>query len=80
MHLQDEAVLKVAAESGRVLVTHDRNTMLRHFAHFIEAQSSPGLIVVSQKLPVRAAIEQLVLVWECMDVEELANARLFIPM
>ena len=63
-----------------MLVTHDRNTMLRHFARFIEAQSSPGLIVVSHKLAVGAAIEQLVLVWECMDAEELENARLFIPM
>jgi predicted nuclease of predicted toxin-antitoxin system len=32
IHLPDEVVLKVAAESGRVLVTHDRNTMLGHFA------------------------------------------------
>jgi hypothetical protein len=32
IHLPDEVVLKVAAESRRVLVTHDRNTTLGHFA------------------------------------------------
>jgi hypothetical protein len=80
IHLPDEVVLKVAAGSGRVLVTHDRNTMLTCFASFIQSQSSPGLIVVSQNLAVGAALEQLALVCECMDAEELTSARLFIPM
>lgn len=32
----DPDVLRVAADAGRVLVTHDRRTMPAHFAEFIE--------------------------------------------
>jgi predicted nuclease of predicted toxin-antitoxin system len=33
--LSDREVLAMAASEGRVLVTHDRKTMPRHFAEFI---------------------------------------------
>jgi hypothetical protein len=46
----DSDVLRIAAESGRILVSHDRNTMPAHFADFLELQSSPGVIIVSQDL------------------------------
>jgi hypothetical protein len=48
-NLPDPAVLVLAAQRGRVLVTHDRRTMLIHFGKFIEKNKSPGLIVISQK-------------------------------
>jgi hypothetical protein len=40
--LDDPAVLAAAAKDGRVLVTHDVNTMERHFREFIRKQTSPG--------------------------------------
>lgn len=43
--LHDERVLAIAAEEGRILVTHDRRTMLRHFAQFITTNVSPGVII-----------------------------------
>jgi len=51
----DPDVLARAAGDGRVLVSHDRRTMLKHFAHFIKHQTSPGLIIVSQDLDVGQA-------------------------
>src|SRR5262245_39453098 len=33
--LLDDAVLAIAAEEGRILVTHDRRTMPRYFTEFI---------------------------------------------
>ena len=80
LHRPDEEVLKSASKLGRVLVTHDRNTMPGHFARFIGSQSSPGLIVVSQNLAVGVAIEQLLLIWECMNDEEMVNVLLFVPL
>jgi len=40
--VRDEAVLTLAAKDGRLLVTHDRKTMPRHFAIFIGSATSAG--------------------------------------
>ena len=50
----DPEVLALAAQAGKVLVTHDRKTMPKHFAEFMGHTISSGVIVIPQKLPVRA--------------------------
>ena len=63
--LEDPVVLAKAAEDGRVLVSHDVNTMERHFREFIRNQTSPGLILIPQKrVGIGTAIDGLVLLWE----------------
>jgi len=49
----DPEVLRIAAQSGRLLVTHDRNTMPAHFRRFILKQNSPGIIVIPQRMRVK---------------------------
>ena len=44
--LADPAVLALAADEGRVLVSHDVNTMERHFREFVGSRGSPGLILI----------------------------------
>jgi predicted nuclease of predicted toxin-antitoxin system len=61
--LPDSEVLALAAEENRILVTHDRRTMPRHFADFIIHHSSPGVFIIAQSVSVRVAIEELLLVW-----------------
>ena len=39
-NLKDPEVLALAAQLGRILVTHDRRTMPTHFGKFIETQQS----------------------------------------
>jgi predicted nuclease of predicted toxin-antitoxin system len=59
-HLSDPEVLALAAPERRILVSHDRRTLPGHFREFVAAsQRSPGLIVVSQRLPVGRAAELL---------------------
>src|SRR5450432_644166 len=65
----DSTVLQVSADSGRILVTHDRKTMPSHFVRFIRDHSSPGLIIVEQSLDISAAVEGLLLIWAATDVE-----------
>lgn len=49
----DFAVLTKAGEQNRILVTHDFKTMPQHFASFLQTYgSSPGVLLVSQNLPV----------------------------
>lgn len=78
--LNDEQVLAIAAEQGRVLVTHDRKTMPKHFAEFIATQESAGVIIVPQKLSVNAAVEDLILIWGASESEEWINRIKSIPL
>lgn len=60
--LNDKEVLALAAKEGRILVTHDRKTMPKHFSEFITLETSPGLIIIPQHLPVASAVEYLILI------------------
>ena len=44
--LPDPEVLAHAAEDGRILVTHDLQTMPRHFGAFITTRQSTGLLLI----------------------------------
>ena len=49
--VSDPDVLALAASDDRILVSHDFQTMPRHFADFLQARASPGLILVPQYMP-----------------------------
>ncbi len=77
---RDPEVLAFAAEHDRVLVSHDVNTMPRHFREFTRARTSPGLILIPQRLGIGTAIEELLLVWECNDAKDFSNQVLYLPL
>jgi hypothetical protein len=76
----DSEVLSLAAQDGRVLVSHDRHSMPGHFARFIGARSSPGVIIISQRLDIGQAIEEVLLIWAATEAEEWQNAIVFLPL
>jgi predicted nuclease of predicted toxin-antitoxin system len=79
--IADPDVLAMAAEQDRILVSHDHQTMLRHFADFLQVRgSSPGLIVVPQYLPIGRAVQELLLIWDASDAEEWRNRMVTIPL
>lgn len=78
--LNDQQVLAQAAAQGRLLVSHDRKTMPRHFAHFIVRESSPGLLIISQRTTAMVAIEELLLIWTASEAEEWTNRIAVIPL
>jgi Domain of unknown function (DUF5615) len=69
----DQGMLSPAAEDGRILVMHDRRTMPRHFAELIREHSSSGVSIIGQNVSVRAAIEDLLIMWDASDSEEWRN-------
>jgi hypothetical protein len=71
--LRDAEVLSLAAQVERILVSHDRKTMPRHLAEFIQTSVSPGVIIVSQKLGLLSAIDDLLLIWAASDSSEWLN-------
>jgi hypothetical protein len=74
--LTDTEVLLLAARSNRLLVTHDRKTMPRHFAEFLASQSSAGVLIVPQKLPAFQVVDEILLIWTATEAEEWTN-RIF---
>lgn len=69
----------MAADEERLLVSHDVNTMPEHFARFIETRTSPGVILISQQLSYRDAIEGLLRVWLATEAEDWQNVLSFLP-
>jgi hypothetical protein len=77
----DASVLAWAAQSGRIVLTHDANTMIGYAYGRIRAnQPMPGLIVVGQDVPLRQAIDDLELIAECSDPSEWENRVLHLPL
>jgi hypothetical protein len=69
---KDPALLEIAAEQDRILITYDRNTMPRHFRERMAAgKPSPGVFIVPQEEPaIGGIIEWLLLVWTASQAEE----------
>lgn len=78
--LSDMDVLAVAARSGRILVSHDQRTLPDDFRAFTGKSESAGLLIVSQRLDVRQAIDQIVLVWAASEAEEWINRMVYLPL
>ncbi|REJ40406.1 DUF5615 family PIN-like protein [Microcystis aeruginosa] len=77
--IKDPEVLTIAARDGRVLVTHDRKTMPTEFGQFILSQTSSGVLILSQNLPIGEAIDAIILVWEASTTEEWINQIMTFP-
>lgn len=77
--LGDPAVLAVAADEGRVLVSHDAGTMPGHLQDFVRQRASPGVILIPQELRIREAIENLLLICDACDPQDLENRLCLLP-
>ena len=77
--LDDQTVLAFAASHGRVLVSHDVSTMPEAFSRFVQEQTSPGVILISQELSYREAIEGLLRVWANTEAGDWENVLSFLP-
>lgn len=77
--LEDPNVLAVAAQEGRVLVSHDVSTMPNHLRAMVAKTNSPGVILIPQRLPVAEAIDLLLLVCEAAEPEDLENGICLLP-
>lgn len=76
----DPVVLDRAAAEGRVLVSHDRRTMINHFRErLVDGKSSPGLLMVSQDLAIGEVADVLVDVWALYDAAELRDQIHYLP-
>lgn len=70
----------IAAQEGRILISHDRKTMPSEFAEFMTNNQSSGVIIVSRKLAIEVVIEELLLIWEASSAEEWINRIAKLPL
>lgn len=71
----DPIVLEWSASEDRVLITNDRNTMVGHaYARVAEEKPVPGLIVTTNEQAIGGAIEDILLITQCLSAEEMAAA------
>lgn len=79
--MDDPQVLATAAVSGRILVSSDFATIPGHFGDFVSVcGESPGVLLVSQKAPLREVIEEILLIWAVSDRSEWINRIVEIPL
>ncbi len=78
--VEDPGVLRIPADSGRVLGSQDRGTMPGHFARFISGAQSPGVVLLREAIPLAIAIEELVLIWNASEPEEWIDRLVWIPL
>ena len=78
--LPDEEVLAIAARQGRLLISHDRETMPGHFSRFITDSESAGVLIISQSMAIREAIDEILLVWVASRADEWHNRIVFLPI
>ena len=77
----DSEVLRLAAEQGRILVSHDENSMPEHFWDFLAAgNESPGVLLAPQEVATRQVIESLVLLWVASEAEEWRDRMVWLPI
>jgi predicted nuclease of predicted toxin-antitoxin system len=77
----DSDILEWAAGEGRILLTHDRDTM-PFFAHgrVSAGQPMPGVFLVSDVMPVGQAIDEILLAVDCLTPDECKDFVRFFPL
>jgi hypothetical protein len=77
----DPAVLAWAAQTGRLLLTHDVSTITKYAYQRVAAgQRMPGVIEVSRAVPVSAAIDDILLLAGTSLANEWEGQILYLPL
>ena len=77
----DPEILAWAAGEGRILLTHDRDTMPYYVSEREKAgQAMPGVFLVSDQMPIGQAIDEILLAVDCLEPEECQNFVRFFPL
>jgi hypothetical protein len=78
---QDAELLEFAAQAGRIMISHDVNTMIAAAINRIQSGlAMPGLFVVPQDRGTRPVAESIQLVAEASQAEEWDSAIVYLPI
>jgi Domain of unknown function (DUF5615) len=79
--IDDPEILAWAAASDRIVLTHDRATM-PNFAYerLLRNEQMSGLFVINDRMPIRQAIDELLLLNDCSQQSEWKGIVLYLPL
>ncbi|MGG6239866.1 DUF5615 family PIN-like protein [Nodosilinea sp. AN01ver1] len=79
--VDDAAILAWAAVNDRILLTYDRATMPDFaYARLTKAEPMAGMFVVNDRMPMRQAIDELLLLIDYSDQAEWKDIVLYLPL
>jgi predicted nuclease of predicted toxin-antitoxin system len=79
--MDDPDILAWAANENRIVVTHDRATMPDHaYLRLAAGEPMTGMFVISDRLPVGQAIQELLLMNECSEQAEWNGVVVHLPL
>jgi hypothetical protein len=77
----DPTVLAFAASQGRILLTHDVTTITDYAYQRIESGlPMPGVVEINRSLPLRAVIDDVLLLSECSLEGEWEGQIIYLPL
>jgi hypothetical protein len=77
----DAEVLEEAHRAGRIVISHDVNTMpAAAYARIVADEGVSGLLMVKQTAPVGPIIDSLLMMWSSSDADEWRNVVAFLPL
>jgi predicted nuclease of predicted toxin-antitoxin system len=77
----DSTVLEWAAQQGRVVLTHDLDTMTKYAGERIEQElPMAGVILIRDTVPVSKVIDDLLVVLGASEADEWENRIDFLPL
>jgi predicted nuclease of predicted toxin-antitoxin system len=77
----DPEILAWAAAENRVLITNDRDTMIGFAYERLGAGDPlPGVILTTNEQSIGGAIEDILIIAECMTEDEIRDRVVFLPL
>jgi hypothetical protein len=81
MHTPDPDILAWAAAEGRIVLTHDRNTMTGFAKNRVNAgQPMPGLFVVDRPVSLGRILNDLEAMAAASEMDEWRDQIVFVPL
>jgi len=75
----DPEVLRLAADTGRVLVSDDVGTLPFHFRAFTAGRHSRGVFLIPQNIDIAVAIDEILLIWLASESWEWKDRLEWLP-
>lgn len=79
--MEDPAVLEWAAGEGRIVLSHDVNTLPKYaYERVADGLPMPGVFIAARPAPLGRLIEDILILAECSREGEWEGQVLFLPL
>jgi hypothetical protein len=77
----DEIILEFAADSNRIVLTHDKRTMPRQaYDRLKDGQPLPGLFIVDHQTSISDCIDDLLTIAKCSNEDDWRDRVIDLPL